>query len=135
MVILYEVTHLPSRMRIWGQTISSSSHLARISIGQTLDSSQFDENRSTASSWQLLEQCDMSFSTPTWQFWDSGGVKLESLCNFSTVGCQWTMSAGLGSTIYFYACTLVGSRVCEHRRTQEKAHPDPWFLCWWLPLQ
>ncbi len=24
---------------------------------------------------------------PTRQFWDSGGVKLESLCNFSIVGC------------------------------------------------
>ena len=34
--------------------------------------------------------------TPTWQFWDSGGVKLESLCNFSIVGCQWTVNCLLG---------------------------------------
>ncbi len=33
---------------------------------------------------------------PTWQFWDSGGVKLESLCNFSIVGCQWTVNCLLG---------------------------------------
>ncbi len=36
---------------------------------------------------------------PTWQFWDSGGVKLESLCNFSIVVCQWTVNCLLG-----YAC-------------------------------
>ncbi len=34
---------------------------------------------------------------PTWQFWDSGGVKLESLCNFSIVVCQWTVNCLLGS--------------------------------------
>ncbi len=33
---------------------------------------------------------------PTRQFWDSGGVKLESLCNFSIVGCQWTVNCLLG---------------------------------------
>ncbi len=33
---------------------------------------------------------------PPWQFWDSGGVKLESLCNFSIVGCQWTVNCLLG---------------------------------------
>ena len=33
---------------------------------------------------------------PMWQFWDSGGVKLESLCNFSIVGCQWTVNCLLG---------------------------------------
>ncbi len=33
---------------------------------------------------------------PMWQFWDSGGVKLESLCNFSIVGCQWTVNSLLG---------------------------------------
>ncbi len=35
---------------------------------------------------------------PTWQFWDSGGVKLESLCNCSIVVCQWTVNCLLGST-------------------------------------
>ena len=33
---------------------------------------------------------------PTWQFWDPDGVKLESLCNFSIVGCQWTVNCLLG---------------------------------------
>ncbi len=33
---------------------------------------------------------------PTWQFWDCGGVKLESLCNFSIEGCQWTVNCLLG---------------------------------------
>ena len=36
---------------------------------------------------------------PTWQFWDSGGVKLESLCNFSIVGCQGTVNCLLGTWI------------------------------------
>ncbi len=36
---------------------------------------------------------------PTWQFWDSGGVKLESLCNFSIVGCQGTVNCLLGSSL------------------------------------
>ncbi len=31
-----------------------------------------------------------------WQFWDSGGVKLESLWNFSIVGYQWTVNCLLG---------------------------------------
>ncbi len=39
------------------------------------------------------------FQLPTRQFWDSGGVKLESLCNFSIVGCQWTVNCLLG--LYF----------------------------------
>ncbi len=34
--------------------------------------------------------------SPMWQFWDSGGVKLESLSNFSIVGCQWTVNCLLG---------------------------------------
>ena len=38
---------------------------------------------------------------PTRQFWDSGGVKLESLCNFSIVGCQWTVNCLLG-----YVCCV-----------------------------
>ncbi len=42
---------------------------------------------------------------PTWQFWDSGGVKLESLCNFNIVVCQWTVNCLLG--------TLNG-RTCGH---------------------
>ncbi len=37
---------------------------------------------------------------PTRQFWDSGGVKLESLCNFSIVVCQWTVNCLLGSHNY-----------------------------------
>ncbi len=37
-----------------------------------------------------------SWYVPTWQFWDSGGVKLESLCNFSIVVCQWTVNCLLG---------------------------------------
>ena len=32
-----------------------------------------------------------------WQFWDSGGVKLESQCNFSIAGCQWTVNCLLGA--------------------------------------
>ena len=39
---------------------------------------------------------------PTWQFWDSGGVKLESLCNFSIVGCQWTVNCLLGEETRVY---------------------------------
>ena len=34
---------------------------------------------------------------PTWQFWDSFGVKLESLCNFSIVVCQWTCQLSAGT--------------------------------------
>ena len=37
-----------------------------------------------------------TYFLPTRQFWDSGGVKLESLCNFSIVGCQWTVNCLLG---------------------------------------
>ncbi len=33
---------------------------------------------------------------PTRQFWDSGGVKLESLCNFNILSCQWTVNCLLG---------------------------------------
>ncbi len=36
---------------------------------------------------------------PTWQFWDPGGVKLDSLCNFSIVGCQWTVNCLQGIEI------------------------------------
>ncbi len=39
-------------------------------------------------------------SLPTRQFWDSGGVKLESLCNFSIVGCQWTVNCLLGIALF-----------------------------------
>ena len=40
------------------------------------------------------------YKIPTWQFWDYGGVKLESLCNyFSIVGCQWTVNCLLGSNV------------------------------------
>ncbi len=36
-----------------------------------------------------------------------GGVKLESLCNFSIVGCQWTLNCLLGVwTSLFGAWTL-----------------------------
>ncbi len=41
---------------------------------------------------------------PKWQFWDPGGVKFESLCNFSIVGCQWPVKCLLG--FYTERCWL-----------------------------
>ena len=60
-------------------------------VTQTSVSPEHAEYRSSS--------CENFFLTllPTWQFWDPGGVKLESLCNFSIVGCQWTVNCLLGS--------------------------------------
>ena len=47
---------------------------------------------------QVAGQRFWQYEKPTWQFWDSGRVKLESLCNFSIVGCQWTANCLLGGS-------------------------------------
>ena len=47
-------------------------------------------------SWTYNKLQEKCFWQPTWQFWDSGGVKLESLCKSSIVGCQWTVNYLLG---------------------------------------
>ncbi len=46
--------------------------------------------------FQVILLLSTKVDPPTWQFWDSGGVKLESLCNFSIVVCQWTVNCLLG---------------------------------------
>ncbi len=43
---------------------------------------------------------------PTKQFWDHGAVKLESLYNFSIVGCQWTVNCLLGMCRLVAQCPL-----------------------------
>ncbi len=51
-------------------------------------------------------------TNPTWQFWDSDGVKLESLCNFSIVGCQ--LSAVMWNLVRI--CLKVESVSIKHGR-------------------
>ncbi len=60
---------------------------------------------------KALSTCLFNIEIPTRQFWDSGGVKLESLCNFSIVGCQWTVDCLLGSflAICSIPCMLSGN--------------------------
>ncbi len=48
----------------------------------------------------LLLCVERTVVIPPWQFWDSGGVKLESLCKFSIVGCQWTVNCLLGNVTF-----------------------------------
>ncbi len=50
----------------------------------------------TGFTFELFVYNYQAYIPPTWQFWDSGGVKLESLCNFSIMGCQWTVNCLLG---------------------------------------
>ncbi len=60
-----------------------------------MHASQEEKNGSTLQKGTILQFS----STPMWQFWDSGGVKLEFVCNFGIVGCQWTVNCLLGSVL------------------------------------
>ncbi len=55
---------------------------------------------------------------PTWQFWDPGGVKLESLCNFSIVrSCQPVLQCAQGycfGTLFYVS--VGGTLYSMHRR-------------------
>ncbi len=84
--VTYRLYHAPGYM-MWSYVVVRHLPSHRTNCVWCLNSKQsyfFDAERL------------MTDDNPTWQFWDSGGVKLESLCNFSIVVCQWTVNCLLG---------------------------------------
>ncbi len=93
--VLQKHTNLSSyRKRMEGQGPTHSSFFMTLRRDGLPSDLQFQKKNYPQFLW--LWVYDLWKLQPTRQFWDSGGVKLESLCNFNIVGCQWTVNCLLG---------------------------------------